>query len=192
MMRSASLPANIGRRPHEGRLATARRSGSSAGVKLTAKGRKRRIAVAPLAGFPAMLGSFQVAPAALAALFCWPAGGAWSAAAGMIGRPPRASPGLLHDARFCRCPGDTFAAILWPHDKIEIGPGGHVRATDRSSNPFYCWRLPLLAGRWSVLALLFAVRATMGFQYQSVGVVGAVCARGMGVNMADVGLLGGL
>src|SRR5262245_61835088 len=192
MMRSASLPANIGRRPHEGRLATARRSGSSAGVKLTAKGRKRRIAVDPLAGFPAMLGSFQVAPAALAALFCWPAGGAWSAAAGMIGRPPRASPGLLHDAHFCRCGGGTFAAMLWPHDKIEIDPGGQVRANDRPSNQFYCWRLALLAGRWSVLALLFAVRATMGFQYQSVASVAPLIARDMGVTLADIGLLVGL
>jgi len=50
----------------------------------------------------------------------------------------------------------------------------------------------LLAGRWSVLALLFAVRATMGFQYQSVASVAPLIARDMGVTLADIGLLVGL
>ena len=50
----------------------------------------------------------------------------------------------------------------------------------------------MLAGRWSVLALLFAVRATMGFQYQSVAAVAPLIARDMGVSLADIGLLFGL
>jgi MFS family permease len=50
----------------------------------------------------------------------------------------------------------------------------------------------LLSGRWSVLALLFAVRATMGFQYQSVASVAPLIARDMGVTLADIGLLFGL
>ena len=48
------------------------------------------------------------------------------------------------------------------------------------------------SGRWSVLALLFAVRATMGFQYQSVASVAPLIARDMGVTLADIGLLFGL
>jgi len=52
--------------------------------------------------------------------------------------------------------------------------------------------LPLLAGRWNVLVLLFAVRATMGFQYQSVASVAPLIARDMGVTLADIGLLFGL
>ena len=47
-------------------------------------------------------------------------------------------------------------------------------------------------GRWSVLALLFAVRATMGFQYQSVAAVAPLIARDLGLTLADIGLLFGL
>ena len=50
----------------------------------------------------------------------------------------------------------------------------------------------MLAGRWNVLVLLFAVRATMGFQYQSVASVAPLIARDMGVTLADIGLLFGL
>jgi len=50
----------------------------------------------------------------------------------------------------------------------------------------------LIPGRWSVLALLFAVRATMGFQYQSVAAVAPLIARDMGLTLADIGLLFGL
>jgi MFS family permease len=50
----------------------------------------------------------------------------------------------------------------------------------------------LIPGRWSVLALLFAVRATMGFQYQSVAAVAPLIARDMGLTLADIGVLFGL
>ena len=46
----------------------------------------------------------------------------------------------------------------------------------------------MIPGRWSVLALLFAVRATMGFQYQSVAAVAPLIARDMGLTLADIGL----
>ena len=49
-----------------------------------------------------------------------------------------------------------------------------------------------MPGRWSILALLFAVRATMGFQYQSVAAVAPLVTRDFGVGLADVGLLIGL
>jgi MFS family permease len=52
--------------------------------------------------------------------------------------------------------------------------------------------LALISGRWRVLALLFAVRATMGFQYQSVAAVAPLIARDMGLTLADIGLLFGL
>lgn len=50
----------------------------------------------------------------------------------------------------------------------------------------------LMAGRWSVLAVLFAVRATMGFQFQSVAAVAPIVARDFGIDLADIGLLIGL
>lgn len=50
----------------------------------------------------------------------------------------------------------------------------------------------MIPGRWSVLALLFAVRATMGFQYQSVAAVAPLIARDMGLTLADIGVLFGL
>ena len=49
-----------------------------------------------------------------------------------------------------------------------------------------------MTGRWSVLALLFGVRATMGFQYQSVAAIAPLVTRDFGVDLADVGLLIGL
>ena len=49
-----------------------------------------------------------------------------------------------------------------------------------------------MPGRWSILALLFAGRATMGFQYQSVAAVAPLVTRDFGVALADVGLLIGV
>jgi hypothetical protein len=46
--------------------------------------------------------------------------------------------------------------------------------------------------RWSMLALLFVVRATMAFQFQSVAAVAPILARDLGVGLADVGVLIGL
>ena len=47
-------------------------------------------------------------------------------------------------------------------------------------------------GRWRILAVLFAVRAAMGFQFQSVAAVAPLLGREFGVGLADIGLLIGL
>lgn len=49
-----------------------------------------------------------------------------------------------------------------------------------------------MTGRWSMLAVLFAVRATMGFQYQSIASVAPIVMQDFGIGLADVGLLIGL
>jgi len=49
-----------------------------------------------------------------------------------------------------------------------------------------------MPGRWRVLALLFAVRATMALQFQSVAALTPLLAREFGVDLADIGLLIGL
>jgi predicted MFS family arabinose efflux permease len=49
-----------------------------------------------------------------------------------------------------------------------------------------------LTSRWSVLALLFAVRTTMGFQFQSVAALAPLVRSNFGVSLADLGLLIGL
>ena len=49
-----------------------------------------------------------------------------------------------------------------------------------------------MRNRWSVLAVLFAVRATMAFQFQSVAAVAPLLTGEFGVSIADIGLLIGL
>jgi MFS family permease len=49
-----------------------------------------------------------------------------------------------------------------------------------------------LHNRWSILAVLFAVRLTMGFQFQSVAAVAPLLERELGVSLADIGILIGL
>jgi predicted MFS family arabinose efflux permease len=49
-----------------------------------------------------------------------------------------------------------------------------------------------LRNRWVILALLFAVRLTMAFQFQSVAAVAPLLGRDFGVGIADIGLLIGL
>jgi MFS family permease len=46
--------------------------------------------------------------------------------------------------------------------------------------------------RWAILAVLFAVRATMAFQFQSVAAVAPLLGSEFGVGLADIGLLIGL
>lgn len=46
--------------------------------------------------------------------------------------------------------------------------------------------------RWFMLAVLFAVRLTMGFQFQSVAAVAPLLGRDFGVGLADIGILIGL
>ena len=46
--------------------------------------------------------------------------------------------------------------------------------------------------RWSVLAVLFAVRATMAFQFQSVATVAPLLTGEFGLSIADIGVLIGL
>jgi len=49
-----------------------------------------------------------------------------------------------------------------------------------------------LRNRWGILAVLFAVRLTMAFQFQSVAAVAPLLEPKFGVSIADVGLLIGL
>jgi MFS family permease len=49
-----------------------------------------------------------------------------------------------------------------------------------------------MTGRWGILAMLFTVRATMGFQFQSVAAVAPLLTRDAGIGLADIGLLIGL
>jgi len=46
--------------------------------------------------------------------------------------------------------------------------------------------------RWAILAVLFAVRATMAFQFQSVAAVAPLLGHQFGVSLADIGVLIGL
>ena len=49
-----------------------------------------------------------------------------------------------------------------------------------------------MGNRWAILAVLFAVRATMAFQFQSVAAVAPLLANEFGVSIADIGVLIGL
>jgi MFS family permease len=49
-----------------------------------------------------------------------------------------------------------------------------------------------MSDRWRVLALLFAVRTTMGFQFQAVAALAPLMRSELGFSLADIGLLIGL
>ena len=49
-----------------------------------------------------------------------------------------------------------------------------------------------MRNRWGILAVLFTVRLTMGFQFQSVAAVAPLLGSEFGVGIADIGLLIGL
>jgi len=49
-----------------------------------------------------------------------------------------------------------------------------------------------LQNRWAILAVLFVVRATMAFQFQSVAAVAPLLGTAFGVSIADIGVLIGL
>ena len=49
-----------------------------------------------------------------------------------------------------------------------------------------------MPGRWRVLTLLFAVRTTMAFQFQTVGALGPLVRAEFGIGLADLGMLIGL
>ena len=49
-----------------------------------------------------------------------------------------------------------------------------------------------MRNRWSILAVLFAVRATMAFQFQSVAAVAPLLSHDFNVSLADIGVLIGL
>src|SRR6202165_5063406 len=49
-----------------------------------------------------------------------------------------------------------------------------------------------LRNRWVILAVLFLVRGTMAFQFQSVAAVAPLLGRDFGVGLADIGILIGL
>jgi hypothetical protein len=54
------------------------------------------------------------------------------------------------------------------------------------------WGSQALHNRWGILAVLFTVRLTMGFQFQSVAAVAPLLGTQFGVSLADIGLLIGL
>src|ERR1700682_6468864 len=49
-----------------------------------------------------------------------------------------------------------------------------------------------LRNRWIILAVLFVVRLTMAFQFQSVAAVAPLLGTQFGVSLADIGILIGL
>jgi MFS family permease len=49
-----------------------------------------------------------------------------------------------------------------------------------------------LRNRWAILAVLFTVRLSMPFQFQSVAAVAPLLTEKFGLNLADIGLLIGL
>ena len=49
-----------------------------------------------------------------------------------------------------------------------------------------------MRNRWVILAVLFAVRLTMAFQFQSVAAVAPLLGHDFGVGLADIGILIGL
>ena len=49
-----------------------------------------------------------------------------------------------------------------------------------------------MGNRWGILAVLFLVRATMAFQFQSVAAVAPLLGSEFGVSIADIGVLIGL
>jgi len=49
-----------------------------------------------------------------------------------------------------------------------------------------------MRNRWRILALLFSIRATMAFQFQSVAAVAPLLNGEFGVGLADIGVLIGL
>jgi MFS family permease len=49
-----------------------------------------------------------------------------------------------------------------------------------------------MRNRWAILAVLFAVRATMAFQFQSVAAVAPLLGHQFGIGLADIGVLIGL
>jgi predicted MFS family arabinose efflux permease len=49
-----------------------------------------------------------------------------------------------------------------------------------------------MTGRWSILALLFAVRTAMAFQFQTIGALAPMLRRDFGYSLSEIGLLIGL
>ena len=49
-----------------------------------------------------------------------------------------------------------------------------------------------MRNRWAILAVLFAVRSTIAFQFQSVAAVAPLLTSQLGVSLADIGVLIGL
>src|ERR1700759_4320136 len=52
--------------------------------------------------------------------------------------------------------------------------------------------MPIVRNRGGILAVLFTVRLTMSFQFQSVASVAPLLERDLGFTLADIGLLIGL
>jgi MFS family permease len=77
-------------------------------------------------------------------------------------------------------PADAIPASIdthlpWPQISLQLQIGGET-----------------LRDRWAILGVLFAVRLTMAFQFQSVAAVAPLLGTQFGVGLADIGLLIGL
>jgi predicted MFS family arabinose efflux permease len=53
-------------------------------------------------------------------------------------------------------------------------------------------KVTIIHSRWSILSVLFAVRAIMAIQYQSVAGVAPLLSRDLGIDLTDIGVLIGL
>ena len=58
--------------------------------------------------------------------------------------------------------------------------------------PYFSTGSEILRNRWGILAVLFVVRLTIAFQFQSVAAVAPLLGHDFGVTLADIGLLIGL
>src|SRR5262245_35789478 len=73
-----------------------------------------------------------------------------------------------------------------PCEKVQSALGEGARSRQLQSVDL------IMRSRWSILALLFAVRATMAFQFQSVAAVAPLLRSEFHLDLADIGLLIGL
>jgi MFS family permease len=82
---------------------------------------------------------------------------------------------------------------VWLRQPLEYLPGscGKLGGRHLATN-FDCRGLVMLSNRWSILALLFAVRMGMGLQYQAVAALSPLYMADFSISIADIGLLIGL
>ncbi len=90
----------------------------------------------------------------------------------------------MGDASLCEAGGDANARLAAARRL--------TGASHRLRLPGNLARGEALRNRWFILAVLFVVRATMAFQFQSVAAVAPLLGSEFGVGLADIGVLIGL